>query len=379
MINSNKQWTDSGSVVAYYLDSERIDQVGQALWYGKMRQFLPGWPEQVDSDNLMYLLEPGFAGKLRSDKQPAVDFAFTAPKPVSVMAALADESTRMRIVQAHLDAVHKGLNKIEAEYAMVKVTASTAQEIIRLTDGRLRPIRMGSGHKVTKGNKGNATDKDPDKEQVYLRTHNLTAALFTHFCSRPVEGEPDPNLHTHCLIPCVTQRGDGEWDTLHIHLDTNILEINYTYSDTLLENLKRMGIDARPDSVVGIAIEGIGDDLLVAFSRRSRKIATICDASDKEYGGEVVSAAEKRRAALFSREPKGDIPWEDRLPGWLQRAISVVALEPLADLQSMINRDEHSRKLWDMIEESIEQVRAAADSDQPSDQRPKPGAFLQDE
>lgn len=374
---TTKSWSDASSAAAYYLSSERIDQVGQALWYGKMRQFLSGWPEQVNSDNLMQMLEPGFAGKFRSDKQPAVDFAFTAPKPVSVLAALADdESTRMRIVQAHLDAVHKGLNKIEAEYAMVKVTASKAQEIIRLTDGRLRPIRTGAGLKAAKGgkNKSKDTEKDPSKEQVYLRTHNLIAALFTHFCTRPVDGEPDPNLHTHCLVPRITQRGDGEWGTLHIHLDVKGPEINRPYSDALLENLKRMGIAARPDSVVGIAIEGIGDDLLDAFSRRSRKIAAICDASDKEYGGAEVSAAEKRRAALFTREPKGDIPWQERLAGWQLRALSAVAMDSVIALQDMM-KDEEARQAWELLCNHLEQDRPADTT--AAAERPRPGAFPQ--
>lgn len=340
---TSKTWNDAESTAAYYLDSEQVDQVEDAFWFGKTCSFLPDWPERVDSDNLMHLLEPAFASTLRAHRKPALDLAFTAPKPVSVLAALSDTSKRDAIIQVHLDAVRKALSKIETEYAMVKLTAAKAHEIIKATDGRMRPIRLSGT-----GRKGSADkDKDPDKEQVYLRTHNLAAALFTHFCARPVDGEPDPNLHTHCLIPRITQRGDGEWGTLFINLDTKAPEVNRPYGDTLLAGLKKLGIPAQKSTTLGIEIEGIANPLLDAFSRRSRKIGATCEAYERPDDGDPTSA-EKRLVAQFTREPKGDVPWIERIPGWRRRAISVIAGPQIEAMRGMLN-DAHVQSLWERM------------------------------
>ncbi len=365
---TSKTWNDADSTAAYYLDSEQVDQVNHAVWFGKTCGFLPDWPERVDSENLMHLLEPAFASPLRSHRKPAIDLAFTAPKPVSVLAALTDAPKREAIIHAHLEAVRKAMTRIETEYAMVKLTAAKAQEIIKATDGRVRAIRLAPSQRKSPPSK----DKDPEKEQVYLRTHNLAAALFTHFCARPVDGEPDPNLHTHCLIPRITQRGDGEWGTLFINVDTKAPEVNRPYGDTLLDGLKKLGISARSSTTLGIEIPGISNDLLDAFSRRSRKIGVTCEAYDRSDAGGEPSPAEKRLAALFTREAKGDVPWTERIPGWRRRAISVVAGTQIEAMRGMLS-DAHTQELWERLWASWEIPQQARSADP----APKTGIFPQ--
>lgn len=364
---TTKTWDTASSTAEYYLSSEMIDQVGPAIWVGKMRQFLPAWPDLVDSETLMHLLEPPFAAGLRGSRKPAIDLAFTAPKPVSIFAALVDEEKREQVIQVHLQAVNKALVKIESEYAMVKMSDAKAQELIRATDGRVRPIRIGTG---AGKKKGKDTDKDPDKEQVYLRSHNLAAALFTHFCSRPVDGEPDPNLHTHCLIPRITQRRDGEWVTLYMPLDSTAPEVNRPYNDNLLDGLKRLGIPAQSSSSYGIAIDGISVDLVDAFSQRSRKIGVLCEAREPKEG-HVPTPAEKRLAAIVSREPKGTIPWTDRISGWRRRAIACVAADQIEHLQQQL-QDAEQRRIFDKVWQLMEKTEDDARGPEPIQ---KPGVF----
>jgi TrwC relaxase. len=367
---TTKTWATSSSAAEYYLSSEMIDQVGPAIWTGKTKKFLKDWPNVVDSETLMHLLDPPFAGNLRSNRKPAIDLAFTAPKPVSIFAALVDEEKRTDVIQAHLNAVGKALEKIESEQAMVKLSGAKANEIIRATDGRNRPIRI-SGNKGS-GKRKNADDgKDVEKEQVYLRSHNLIAAQFTHFCSRPVDGEPDPNLHTHCLIPRITQRGDGEWVTLYLPLDSTSPNVNRPYNDTLLDGLRRMGVDARQCDSYGIAIEGISGELVDAFSQRSQKIGAICDAMEPSADHPPTPTA-RRLAALISREPKGTIPWQDRLSGWRRRAIACVAPEPIEALQSQL-KDDQVHKIWDQLWECLEKNN----NGRSQEKAPKQGVFPQ--
>lgn len=350
-------WATSSSAAEYYLSSEMIDQVGPAIWTGKTKKFLTDWPNEVDGETLMHLLDAPFAGNLRDSRKPAIDLAFTAPKPVSILAALAEEEKRDELIRVHLHAVGKALEKIESEYAMAKLSIAKANEIIRATDGRTRPIRISGSKGRGKGKKEDADNKkDNEKEQVYLRTHNLIAAQFTHFCSRPVDGEPDPNLHTHCLVPKITQRGDGEWVTLYLPLDSKSLNVNRPYNDTLLDGLRRMGVDAQPCTSYGIAIAGISGELVDAFSQRSKKISATCNALEPSNDNPPSPTA-RRLAAIISREPKGTVPWQDRLAGWRRRAIACVAQEPIEALQNQL-KDEQIHKIWDQLWESWEKNNA---------------------
>lgn len=336
---TSKTWTDGSKAAEYYLSDEATDQVGPAIWVGRGRMFFQGISDTVDSETLIHLAD--YTGESGRQRKAIIDLTFTAPKPVSIYAALVDDPKREQIVAVHVGAARKALERIEADYALAKMSMGTAQNIIRQVDGRLRPVRprLGRG----KGKKDDAA-KDPDKEQVYLRTHNLIAALFTHFCTRPVDGEPDPNLHTHCVIPRITSRADKESVTLYLDVDTRAPEVNHPYLDHLLDGLKRLGIKAQRSASLDIAIDGIPDALLDAFSRRSRKIGATAEAmTPGDY--RQPTPAEKRLAAIFTREPKGNVPWTERIPGWRRRALAATVGEEIEQLQGLLS-DELMQQLW---------------------------------
>lgn len=365
---SKKSWSDGHSAAEYYLGSEMVDQVGPGLWYGTTRKYLSGLTdEEVSSEVLIHFINYQWEGQ-NNQRNPVLDLAFTAPKPVSIYAALADEDKRQQIIHAHVEAVRKAIDRIESEYAMAKMAMSTATAIVKQMDGRIRPIRLHANKGRGKGKPGEKQAKVPsDKEQVYLRTHNLLTAMFTHFCSRPVDGEPDPNLHTHCVIPRLTQRPDGEWVTIYLDVDTEATAINRPYLDHLLENLQRLGIPARRDLSLDIQIDGITDDLLNEFSRRSKKIAAMCEATS---GGEhPPTPQEKRRAAIFTREEKGTIPWQERLPKWRQRALVTIAGDEIEALRGMLT-DQSMQALWESFWKTLETTPAST-----SGNKARPGIF----
>lgn len=337
---TSKTWTDGSKAAEYYLSDEATDQIGLAIWAGRGRTLFQGISDTVDSETLIHLAE--YSGESGRQRKAIIDLTFTAPKPVSIYAALAGDQKREQIVAVQVEAARKAMERVEVDYALAKMSMSTAQNIIRQVDGRLRPVRPRSSR--GKGKKDDAA-KDPDKEQVYLRTHNLIAALFTHFCTRPVAGEPDPNLHTHCVIPRITSRADKESVTLYLDVDTRAPEVNHPYLDHLLDGLKRLGIPAQRSASLDIAIDGISDSLLDIFSRRSRKIGVTAEAlATSDY--RESTPAEKRLAAIFTREPKGKVPWIDRIPGWRRRALAATVGEEIEQLQGMLS-DELMQRLWE--------------------------------
>lgn len=359
---TSKTWATGSKAAEYYLSDEATDQIGPALWVGKGRQYYPDIPDEVDAEMLVQLAD--YSGDYSTQRKAVVDLTFTAPKPVSIYAALTDERQREQLIAVQIDAVRKALDRVESDYALAKMSLSTANHLMETIDRRLRVVRPRTASRG-KGKKESSA-KDPDKEQVYLRTHNLLAALCTHFCTRPVEGEPDPNLHTHCVIPRITSRPDKESVTLYLDVDTRARDVNGPYLDHMLEGLRRLGIPAQRSGTLDIAIDGIPPELIDAFSLRSKKITATAEAlQPAEYRNPTPT--EKRLAAIFTREPKGAVSWQERLPGWRRRALAATVGAEIESLQGLLS-DETTQRLWQQFWEIQEQnqQRMATQTAKPS-------------
>jgi hypothetical protein len=345
-----KNWKSGEKAAAYYLGEELTDQVDKGIWVGRGKSIYPGIPDIVDSSTLIQMAD--FSGNYSSQRNAVVDYTLTAPKAVSVYAALTDEEKRNKILVLQVAAARKVMEQIEADHSMAKMSYSTAEKIIQATDKRLRPIRLGSKGRRKKDDTGADAQ---DKEQVYLRTHNLLAALFTHFCTRPVDGVPDPNIHTHCVIPRITHRPDKESVTLYLDVDLPNPPLNQLYIKTMIDGLTRMGIPASYSESLDIVIEGISDDLLNAFSLRSKKIGVVAEAMMPEAGGEA-GPVEKRLAALYTRETKDSVRWTERLPGWRMRAIAATVGEEILQLNELLS-DEQTKQMLDRLWHHQEHAR----------------------
>ena len=331
---------EPNATIDYFLLDESADQVGPGLWVGKTIALLgEGIGKEVDAEGFERLLSGEMLPTVSAGRVAASDFAFTAPKSVSILAAIADDRTRDNIIAAHLSAVHKGLREIE-KLACVQVTESTAKGLTPAR-GRGRPRKDEAEEREKK-------KKDKDKK-VRLITGNMASALFTHFCARPVDGEPDPNLHTHCVTPRITFREDKVWATLAIDIREPLREINRIYTQSLLDKLLGLGIPAARSPVLDISIDGVTTSLLGTFSRRSKQINAEADALEPDG---TATPRQRRAIAENFREPKSDIPWPEWIPAWRSRALEVIAQKELQQAR-IVSATPHGQSVWNLIEQFI--------------------------
>jgi conjugative relaxase-like TrwC/TraI family protein len=142
----------------YYIDGQEVP----GRWGGKGAERL-GLQGEVDTKDYFALcnnLNPETGEQLtprnKDNRRVGFDFTFSAPKSVSVLYELSDDS---RIMDAFRESTKETMAEIEGEM-------------------KTRVRRKGADH---------------DRE-----TGNMVYAEFVHFTARPVDGIPDPHLHAHC-------------------------------------------------------------------------------------------------------------------------------------------------------------------------------------
>lgn len=229
----------------YYAEGERV--VGH--WHGRGGELLglAGEVKLEDFEALRQGIDPRTGGFFRQRKSAdrmacdgttqshgrhLYDFTISAPKSVSVMAALGGDN---RLIAAHQKAVAEALKELEA-----------------FADTRVRQGRANQDR----------------------RTGNLVIALYHHDTSR----ELDPQLHTHAVAANVTYDGtEDRWKALQA---SGIYErrsyLTEVYRNALAREVKLLGydIESRRTSKgrdCGFEIRGISNDLLAKYSQRSRQ------------------------------------------------------------------------------------------------------------
>ena len=103
-------------------------------------------------------------------------------------------------------------------------------------------------------------------------TENLVAARFTHLVARPVDGYPDPHLHTHVVVFNLSD-DDGkvraiqplEWYRIQRYLDA-------IYQSEMAVNFSSFGYTLDRNVTRAAAIEGYSAEYLEAISRRTTEI-----------------------------------------------------------------------------------------------------------
>ena len=218
------------------------------------------------------------------------DATFSAPKSVSVLWALGDDSTRTEVLAAHDTAVEATLSWLERH--------------------------------------GNLTRRGTDGvDQV--DAEGLCVALFRQHTSRAL----DPQLHTHAVIWAKVQDATGTWLALDARF---LIEAQYSMSwiyDAQLraELTRRLGVDWEPrEPGHGQAdIAGMPSGLLETFSQRTRQVAAKFRELLARWRGENDGAEPdtrdlyvlERRAAVSSRPGKTcDLDPETLRDDWLRRA-----------------------------------------------------------
>lgn len=195
------------------------------------------------------------------------DLAFSAPKSVSTVWAVADESTRAEIQAAQDKAV-------KASLAFLEQHAFSTRD------------RQGSAQ----------ADK-------------LLAAAYPHGTSR----EQDPQLHTHLLVANLTQRVDGSWAALDF--DTRWkMAAGAVYRAELAAQMQAMGFQTERDND-SFKVASVPAGLVEEFSKRRQQIEAVLE----EKGYSSAKAAEV--AALSTRTAKEAISREMLFKQWRETAL----------------------------------------------------------
>jgi conjugative relaxase-like TrwC/TraI family protein len=202
-------------------------------------------------------------GSTQSRGRNLYDFTISAPKSVSIMAALGGDA---RLNQAHEIAVAEALRELES-YAGTRVRQSGANE---------------------------------DRT-----TGNLVVAVYHHDTSR----ELDPQLHTHAVAGNLTWDGtEGRWKALQA---SGIYErrayLTEVYRNALAREVRSLGyeIEDRRDARgrdAGFEIRGVSDSLLERYSQRSRQR----DDAIEEFTARNGRQPTDNEVAVLVRESRAD-------------------------------------------------------------------------
>lgn len=229
---------------AYYVDAERRGlatyylDAGEppGVWLGKQATAW-GLRGTVDAEVFLALINGAAPtgeqlGRVYGDRSVrGYDVTFSAPKSVSILWALGDEHVAGESLAAHDEAVRAVLDFVE-RHATTRATI----------DGTVQHV-------------------DAD---------GLAVAVFRQHTSRLL----DPQLHTHAVVTAKVRTSDGRWLALDARLIKHDQQtLSALYHATLRSELtSRLGVQWQAP-INGIAeIDGVPDDVLAEFSRRTRQV-----------------------------------------------------------------------------------------------------------
>ena len=289
------QQTSAAAAKSYYSSADYFSE-GQELqgqWMGKgAKQLgLKGTIDQKHWDALCDNLHPQTGEQLTArrnrERRIGFDFNFSVPKSVSLLYALTKDQ---RILDAFTDAVDRTMQDIESELQ----------------------TRVRTG--------GQNSDRV---------TSNGVWGRFVHFTSRPVDGIPDCQLHSHNYL-FNTTFDDKEFRWKAAQIASIKRDANYHSAmmhSRLATRLTELGIPIER-TAKSWRIEGLGADTEAKFSRRSRQI----DAEAERRG--ITNPDEKAKLGAITRDGKNKKLTMEEL-----RAVWLSWLSP--DESHVIQRIEH--------------------------------------
>ena len=306
----------SASQAGHYFEKDDyyVDGLSPSEWVGSGAEAL-GLSGDVQRETFKSLLEGQLpdgqrVGTIRDGEwkhQPGTDVTFSAPKSVSILAEIAGDQ---RLLSAHDKAVHAALRYIEQEYIVTRNRNRTENRV------------------------------------EYEKTGSMVAATFKHTTSRAL----DPQLHTHCVLMNITQRGDGQWrSTENKPLFVDQKHLGLVYRQYLAEEVRSLGysLDHAKDGTWEIT--GLDKDVVHEFSKRSEAIGDALEARGKTR--DTATAAEKEAATLDTRDRKVQAERGELLERWHAE----ISSEKLTELKEVIAL---SRKNIPSLERQSEAILA---------------------
>lgn len=254
---------------AYYTGSQRGDYYTEdseiiGNWGGKGAARL-GLSGTVDRDAFAALcdnLHPAtgeqLTPRMKANRIIGYDFTFDVPKSVSILYGLSNDK---RIMEAYRTAVEDTLIEIEDE----------VQTRVR-RDGERDGIRT---------------------------TGNMVRAEFIHLTTRPVDGYPDPQLHSHFFVFNSTfDEAEDRWKAGNFRqIKENADYYQAAYHSRLAGVLQEMGLSITRKGRA-FEVDGVPESAIQRFSRRTGVIE-----AEAERRG-ITDADEKAKLGAITREPK---------------------------------------------------------------------------
>jgi conjugative relaxase-like TrwC/TraI family protein len=198
----------------------------------------------------------------RSAKEPSVaalDLTFSAPKSVSVLAAVAPDNVTAKLIMAHEEALRAAIVYLEDTAVLVR--------------------RGHDGERVEPG-------------------EGLIAVAYRHRMSRAL----DPQLHTHVVAANMTRGPDGRYTALHATpLYRAAKTAGYLYQAHLRATVSdRLGLQWGEVRKGAAELLAVPSEVLAEFSKRRLQMLT-----EAERGGiGLGSKASGEKAAIATRERK---------------------------------------------------------------------------
>jgi len=287
--HAKSYFTSNFARADYYAGKECV-----GIWHGKAAAML-GLQGDITReaffalcDNLHPQTGETLTARQRENRTVGYDFTFCAPKSVSLLYSLTEDP---RILEAYRHAVTDTMGSVEGEM--------------------LTRIRKGG---ITEQNR---------------TTGNAVWAEFVHTTTRPVDGLPDPSLHTHCFVfncthdPIESRFKAGQFRELK--RDGSYFEAMFHAHLSL--NLRQLGYEVQREGKWW-NVAGLPKALLEQFSRRTEQI----EAKAEALG--ILDAKTKSTLGARTREAKGKtLPpevlrrtwWESMSPDHRTDFLAVVA------------------------------------------------------
>jgi conjugative relaxase-like TrwC/TraI family protein len=278
----------------YYFDGPEAE--GEWLGAGAELLGLAGAVSEASLRRVLAGLDPSRDDRLLSAasavRVPGFDVTFSAPKSVSVLFGIGNESLRRQISAAHGAALTDGFAYLERNAAIG---------------------RRGRGGAVS------------------VRGDGFVAAAFTHRVSRA----GDPQLHTHVLVANLTRGPDGRWTAIDAReLFTHAKTAGYLYEARLRAELtRRLGVEWEVPRRGIAELVWVSPEVRRSFSRRRAEIV-----AELERRGESGSSAARIATLATRRRKDRSISPSALVHEWRHRA-AALGLDQAA-IRSLVGRQQ---------------------------------------
>ena len=263
----------------YYSEKDQI--IGKWGGAGAEKLGLIGDIQKKDFGSLCDNLNPQTGKNLTSrtdtDRTVGYDFTFNASKSVSLAYSFGNENDKKEILKAFQSSVKETMTEIET------------------------------------GMQARVRDKGKNENR---ETGNIAYGEFTHFTTRPIDGVPDPHLHSHCFVFNSTfDDKDKKWKAgqfRQIKQDAPYYEA--VFHSKLANKLEDMGYRVEKTDN-GFELVGIEKKTLDKFSRRTKEIeehAREHNITDEKQKSEIgAKTRESKRVDLSPAQQEAD--WKNRI------------------------------------------------------------------